>query len=235
MATVSNDVPAPEPTKRRTAPPAAAPVTIIVNPLPLGFIAFGLTTFVLSVYNAGIWGIQVDSPPNVAIGLAVFYGGLTQFIAGQWSFASGNALGAIAFSSYGAFYLALSALYIPWFGIIDAYEAAPAHTKNIDPALAIFFLAWALFTILLWAGSFKTNIALSVALFLLALTLLLLAISEWKRDNLSGNRVKRAAGFIGIFTSLLIWYIGVATLLNNENSYFTLPVGDLGRKNSDLE
>jgi succinate-acetate transporter protein len=45
----------------------------------------------------------------------------------------------------------------------------------------------------------------------------------------------QAAGFIGIFTSLLIWYIGVATLLNNENSYFTLPVGDLGRKNSDLE
>jgi len=43
----------------------------------------------------------------------------------------------------------------------------------------------------------------------------------------------QAAGFFGIFTSLLIWYIGVATLLNNENSYFTLPVGDLGRKNLD--
>jgi succinate-acetate transporter protein len=166
----------------------------------------------------------------VVIGLTVFYGGLTQFIAGQWAFAAGNALGAIAFSSYGAFYLAVSALYIPWFGVIDAYEAAPAHTKNIDPALAIFFLAWALFTILLWAGSFKTNILLSVALFLLALTLLLLSISEFKRDDLGGNRVKRAAGFIGIFTSLLIWYIGLATHLNPENSYFTLPVGDLGRK-----
>jgi succinate-acetate transporter protein len=191
MATVSTDVPAPEPTKRWTAPPAAAAVTNIVNPLPLGFIAFGLTTFVLSVYNAGIWGIQVDSPPNVVIGLTVFYGGLTQFIVGQWSFAAGNALGAIAFSSYGAFYLAFSALYIPWFGVIDAYETAPAHTKNIDPALAIFFLAWALFTILLWFGSFKTNIALSLALFLLALTLLLLSISEFKRDDLGGNRVKR--------------------------------------------
>jgi succinate-acetate transporter protein len=190
MATVSTDVPAPEPTKRRTAPPAAAPVTTI-NPAPLGFIAFGLTTFVLSVYNAGIWGIQVDSPPNVVIGLAVFYGGLSQFIAGQWAFAAGNTLAATAFSSYGAFYLALSALYIPWFGVIDAYEAAPAHTKNIDPALAIFFLAWALFTILFWFGSFKTNIALSLALFFLALTFLLLSISEWKRDNLIGNRVKR--------------------------------------------
>jgi succinate-acetate transporter protein len=188
MATVSTDVPAPEPTKRRTAP---APVTNTINPAPLGFIAFGLTTFVLSVYNAGIWGIQVDSPPNVVIGLAVFYGGLTQFIVGQWSFAAGNTLTATAFSSYGAFYLAFSALFIPWFGVIDAYEAAPAHTKNIDPALAVFFLAWALFTFLFWLGSFKTNIALSVALFLLALTFLLLSISEFKRLDLGGNRVKR--------------------------------------------
>jgi succinate-acetate transporter protein len=146
---------------------------------------------VLSVYNAGIWGIQVNSPPNVVIGLTVFYGGLAQFIAGQWSFAAGNALTATAFSSYGAFYLAFSALYIPWFGVIDAYEAPPAHTKNIDPALAVFFLAWALFTFLFWLGSFKTNIALSVALFLLALTFLLLSISEFKRADLSGNRVKR--------------------------------------------
>jgi succinate-acetate transporter protein len=191
MATVSNDVPATEPTKRRTAPPAAAPVTIIVNPLPLGFIAFGLTTFVLSVYNAGIWGIQVDSPPNVAIGLAVFYGGLTQFIAGQWSFASGNALGAIAFSSYGAFYLALSALYIPWFGIIDAYEAAPAHTKNIDPALGIFLLAWAMFTFFMWFGTFKSNIAFCLLFFFLTLTFVLLSISEFHRDPLISNRVKR--------------------------------------------
>jgi succinate-acetate transporter protein len=191
MATVSNDVPDVEPTKRRTAPPAAAPVTNTINPAPLGLIAFGLTTFVLSCYNAGIWGIQVDSPPNVVIGLAVFYGGLAQFIAGMWEFAAGNTFGATAFSSYGAFWLAYSALYIPWFGVIDAYEAAPAHTKNIDPALAIFFLAWALFTILFWFGSFKTNIALSLALFFLALTFLLLSISEWKRDNLIGNRVKR--------------------------------------------
>jgi succinate-acetate transporter protein len=45
----------------------------------------------------------------------------------------------------------------------------------------------------------------------------------------------QAAGFIGIFTSLLIWYIGLATLLTPELSYITLPVGDLGRKHSDLE
>jgi succinate-acetate transporter protein len=166
-------------------------VTNTINPAPLGLIAFALTTFVLSCYNAGIWGIQVDSPPNVVVGLAVFYGGLTQFIAGMWEFAAGNTFGATAFASYGAFWLAFSALYIPWFGVIDAYETAPAHTKNIGPALGIFLLAWALFTFFMWFGTFKSNIAFCLLFFFLTLTFVLLSISEFKRDPLISNRVKR--------------------------------------------
>jgi len=235
MATVSNDVPDAEPTKRRTAPPAAVPVTNTINPAPLGLIAFGLTTFVLSCYNAGIWGIQVGSPPNVIVGLAVFYGGLAQFIAGQWEFAAGNTFGATAFTSYGAFWLAYSAILIPWFGVIDAYETAPAHTKNIDPALGIFLLAWAMFTFFMWFGTFKSNIAFCLLFFFLTLTFVLLSISEFKRGNLIGNRVKRAGGFIGILTALIAWYIGLARLLTPELSYITLPLGDLGRKHLDLE
>lgn len=235
MATVSNDVPEAEPMKRRTAPPAAAPVTNTINPAPLGLIAFGLTTFVLSCYNAGIWGIQVGSPPNVVVGLAVFYGGLAQFIAGQWEFAAGNTFGATAFTSYGAFWLAYSAILIPWFGVIEAYETAPAHTKNIDPALGIFLLAWAMFTFFMWFGTFKSNIAFCLLFFFLTLTFVLLSISEFKRDNLIGNRVKRAGGFIGILTALIAWYIGLARLLTPELSYITLPLGDLGRKHLDLE
>ncbi|KAH8948894.1 hypothetical protein BDL97_10G001600 [Sphagnum fallax] len=235
MATVSNDVPTTELTKPRTAPPAAKPVTNTINPAPLGLIAFALTTFVLSCYNAGIWGIQVDSPPNVVIGLAVFYGGLGQFIAGMWEFAAGNTFGATAFASYGAFWLAYSALFIPWFGVIDAYEAAPAHTKNIDPALGIFLLAWALFTFFMWFGTFKSNIGFVLLFFFLTLTFVLLSISEFKRDPLISNRVKRAGGFIGILTALIAWYIGVAKLLTPDISYITLPLGDLGRKHLDLE
>jgi succinate-acetate transporter protein len=232
MATVSNDVQAQELTKTRPAPPA---VTHKINPAPLGLIAFGLTTFVLSCYNAGIWGIQVDSPPNVVIGLAVFYGGLGQAIAGMWEFAAGNTFGATVFTSYGAFWLAFSALYIPWFGVIDAYEAAPAHTKNIDPALGIFLLAWAMFTFFVWFGTFKSNIALCTLFFFLTLTFLLLSISEFKRDNLIGNRVKRAGGFIGILTGLIAWYIGLASLLTPDISFIVLPLGDLSRKHLDLE
>lgn len=51
------------------------------NPAPLGLSAFALTTFVLSCINLGTRGL---SEPNIVIGAAFAYGGLTQLLAGMW-------------------------------------------------------------------------------------------------------------------------------------------------------
>ena len=45
------------------------------------------------------------SADGVVFGLALFYGGIAQLLAGMWEFAKGNTFGAVAFSSYGAFWL----------------------------------------------------------------------------------------------------------------------------------
>jgi GPR1/FUN34/yaaH family len=51
------------------------------NPAPLGLSAFALTTFVLSAVNLGTRGITA---PNIAVPLALGYGGLVQLLAGMW-------------------------------------------------------------------------------------------------------------------------------------------------------
>ena len=79
---------------------AVAPA--IANPAALGLGGFALTTFVLSTHNAGL------APDLTWVGLAFFYGGLAQFAAGMWEFRAGNTFGATAFSTYGAFWLALA-------------------------------------------------------------------------------------------------------------------------------
>lgn len=56
----------------------AAPT--IANPGPLGLCGFALTTFVLSLHNAGA-GVVATGPSNVVVGLAFFYGGLVQVCA----------------------------------------------------------------------------------------------------------------------------------------------------------
>jgi hypothetical protein len=57
-------------------PPVVAAPTI-ANPGPLGLCGFALTTFVLSLHNAGA-GLPATSPHGVVTGLAFFYGGLVQ-------------------------------------------------------------------------------------------------------------------------------------------------------------
>jgi succinate-acetate transporter protein len=57
-------------------PPPVAPV-VIANPGPLGLSGFALTTFVLSLHNAGA-GLPATAPHGVVTGLAMFYGGLVQ-------------------------------------------------------------------------------------------------------------------------------------------------------------
>jgi len=214
-----------KPAPAYTPPPPLPHVPAIANPVPLGLFAFGTTTFVLSCYNAGIFGIHLSTPPNLVIGMAVFYGGIAQFAAGMWEFRTGNTFGATAFASYGSFWLSYAAILIPWFGVGDSYDA---YQRELGSALGIFLLGWALFTFLMWFGTLRTNLALSALFAFLTLTFLLLSIAEFKRA--SGLRVKRAGGWFGIFTAIIAWYIALAGLLTHENSFFTLPVVPLHKR-----
>lgn len=65
-----------EPTHYQNPPPVMAAPTI-ANPGPLGLSSFALTTFVLSLHNAGA-GLSASGPSNVVVGLGFFYGGLVQ-------------------------------------------------------------------------------------------------------------------------------------------------------------
>lgn len=86
------------------------------NPAPLGLMAFGATTFVLSMFNVQARGITT---PNVILGMALAYGGLCQLLAGMWEFAAGNTFGATAFSSYGGFWLSFAVLYSELGDLLD--------------------------------------------------------------------------------------------------------------------
>src|ERR1700746_3972192 len=133
---------------------AAAPA--VANPAPLGLSAFALTTFVLSSSNAGFLFPGVGTGGDVVIGLALFYGGLVQLVAGVQEFRAGNTFGATAFCSYGGFWLSIGVIFPPAFGV--------------------FRLGWTIFTCLMVLGTLRANLALIVVFALLFVTFLVLAI-----------------------------------------------------------
>ena len=83
-----------------STPAPATALAGVADPAPLGLAAFAGTTFFRSVINTNMVAASVT---GAVLGLALFYGGLAQLLAGMWDFARGNTFGALAFSSFGAF------------------------------------------------------------------------------------------------------------------------------------
>ncbi|RPI36497.1 MAG: hypothetical protein EHM53_12300, partial [Methanoregulaceae archaeon] len=83
------------------------------NPAPLGLCAFGMTTILLSVHNAGVTGL---SSPILA--MALFYGGIAQVIVGIMEWKKNNSFGMLTFGSFGFFWISFAAiLMLPVLGL----------------------------------------------------------------------------------------------------------------------
>jgi len=191
----------------------------LANPSPLGLMAFGATTFILSMFNVQARGITT---PNVVLGMALGYGGLVQLIAGIQEFVCGNTFAATAFSSYGGFWLSFATFYIPQLGVTTAY----ATEDELDSALAIYLSAWGIVTLIFLIASLRSSIALISLFFFLDVTFWLLAAGDY-----SGvTNVTKAGGAFGILTAGIAGYTALAGLLTKDTSYFLLPVGDQSKK-----
>jgi len=189
------------------------------DPGPLGLSGFALTTCVLSIVNVG-W-LSGAGDIKVVIGLAVFYGGLAQLLAGMWEFSNGNTFGATAFSSYGAFWLSWAVLLIPGFGVAFGLSSGPS-----DHAVGVYLLGWAIFTGILAIGSLRLNGGLVAVFVLLFITFLLLALGALT----GGSGLTKIGGLTGILTALAAWYVAAAGVLGTvSGGRIALPLYPMAR------
>src|SRR3954449_9081095 len=107
------------------------------DPAPLGLAAFALTTLILSGHNATF------IPDLIWVGLALFYGGLTQLRAGMWEFRNQNVFGATAFSTYGGFWMSLG-IFVVLAEVSKSFSGALTGS-NLPNAVAWFLLAFLIF------------------------------------------------------------------------------------------
>lgn len=192
-------------------PTTPAPVTVkdnIANPAPLGLCAFGMTTVLLNLANAGF--IEV-SPMILAMG--IFYGGLAQVIAGTIEAKKNNTFGLTAFTSYGFFWLSLVGLIVmPSMGWLS---------KPSDCSMSAYLAIWGLFTFLMFFGTLKLNRALQFVFGSLTILFILLAL----KDGTGNKGFGTIAGYEGIICGLSAIYTGMAVLLNELYGKTVLPIG----------
>ncbi|MGP8203677.1 acetate uptake transporter [Methanoregula sp.] len=177
------------------------------NPAPLGLCAFGTTTILLSLWNAGIIGI---SSPILA--MAIFYGGIAQIIAGLMEWKKNNDFGFLTFVSFGFFWMTFAGvLMLPALGLAKA--PGPAD-------LAAFLAVWGIVAFGLLICTLNMHRSLQVTVLAVFLTIVLLVAAELTESGL----VKLAAGLMGILAGALAIYIGLAQVINEVHNRKIIPV-----------
>ncbi|MDQ6799108.1 MAG: acetate uptake transporter [Actinomycetota bacterium] len=194
-----------------TKPEPALP-SAVADPAPLGLAAFAMTTFVLSVFNANI--ISDAKLEAVVLPLALFYGGLTQLLAGMWEFRNRNTFGAAAFSSFGAFWLAYAAY-------VKFVVPGLAHSTDAYKATGLFLLSWAIFTGYMLIASLRVSVAVAAVFLTLFVTFVLLSVGTLN----SNTSIVHAGGWVGLATAVVAWYASFAGVMNSTWKKTIMPVG----------
>jgi succinate-acetate transporter protein len=180
---------------------------------------FALTTVLLSGVNAGL----IKTGGLTFVGMALFYGGLGQFVAGMWEFRNRNTFGATAFSSYGAFWMGLGILFV--FDVIGRPTGGALWGGD---GTVWFMFCWALFTTYMFVASIRVSGAIMAVFLLLALTFWALWIGAMS-GSAAGSGFTQIGGYIGLLTAATAFYTSFATVTNSTFGRTILPVYPMER------
>ena len=212
----------------RTVQPSAAtaPASSIADPAPLGLAGFALTTFLLSAKNAG-W--MTHATGSAFLGYAFAYGGVAQFAAGMWEFTRGNVFGAVAFGSYGSFWIGLGL----WVQLVANPAVAAIKPSTLASTVAALnhdlgwiLLAWFIFNTYMLILSAQTNMAVFAVFLTLGVTELILCIGNFNAGSaLLPTTTIKIGGYVGLLTALVAWYTSFALVSRGMAGRLKFPVG----------
>jgi succinate-acetate transporter protein len=163
----------------------------------------------LSLFNSGL---APKSAEVVVLGVALFYGGITQLLAGMWEFAKGNTFGALAFSSYGAFWMSF------WY-LVSHGKDLPTTGTDAATGIGVFLLTWTIFTLYMTVVTTRISGLLFTLFAVLSITFAFLTVGE-----LAGApAMTTIGGYLGLITAMVAWYASFAGVLNGTANRIIMP------------
>jgi uncharacterized protein len=214
--------------EEQAAPATAVPTTGIADPAPLGLAGFALTTFLLSAANAN-W--MTHATTAAFLGYAFAYGGLVQLLAGMWEFRNRNVFGAVAFSTYGGFWIGLGlwAVLVKIPALTAAAKAPltlPATVTALNHDVGWILLAFFIFNTYMLILSTQVNMAVFGVFLTLGLTEIILAIGQFLLGHSATSGIVQFGGYVGLVTALVAWYTSFALVSRGmAGGKLKFPVG----------
>ncbi len=180
------------------------------NPAPLGLLAFGMTTVLLNIHNAGYYELN-----SMVLAMGLCYGGSAQIIAGIMEWKKGNTFATTAFISYGFFWLSLVMLVL-------MPKIIPGATATNESSLATYLAVWGGFTAVMFLGTLRLSRALQFVFGSLTILFAMLAYGDF---TAASPGFKHITGYEGIVCGASAIYTGLAQVLNELYGREVLPLG----------
>jgi succinate-acetate transporter protein len=177
--------------------------------------AFSATSLMLGIINAHLINATAI---GIIIPTAFIFGGLVQVIVAIIEVARGSTFGAVAFGTYGPFWIIVG-LYLQFY----AKTVAPSSAGT---AFAMFLWMFAIISLYLFIASLRTDVVLAIILALLVITFVLLALG----NGLNSTSLTEAGGYTTIIFAILGFYHAASGTITSTWGRVLLPVGPLAPK-----
>jgi uncharacterized protein len=182
----------------------------MANPAPWAVTAFATTSFMLGMYQTGVLnsaGLPIVLPATF------FFGGLVQIIVAIMEFSRGNLFAGAVFGTYGPFWV--------MFGAFETLYASSVPAAQLSSAISLFLAVFAVITFYLAIASLKTDLVLSVIIWLIFVGLVLLSIGA----GASSAGFTKAGGWVVLIFAVLAWYHAAGDIIESTFGRKVLPFG----------
>ncbi|MDA8320774.1 MAG: acetate uptake transporter [Actinomycetota bacterium] len=191
----------------QSPPPAQAGMA---NPAPWAVTAFATTSFMLGMYQTGLLnsaGLPIVLPATF------FFGGLVQIIVAIMEFSRGNLFAGAVFGTYGPFWV--------MFGAFETLYATSVPAAQLGSATSLFLAVFAVITFYLAIASLRTDLVLTVIIWLIFVGLVLLSIGA----GASSADLTKAGGWVVLVFAVLAWYHAAGDVIESTFGRKVLPFG----------
>src|SRR5579875_3104542 len=198
---------------QQTAPPqqALAPAAGgMANPGPWAVTAFATTSFMLGMFQTGLLNAK-ETP--IVLPATFFFGGLVQIIVAIMEFSRGNLFAGAVFGTYGPFWVML--------GAFDTLYATSVPAAQLGSATSLFLAVFAVISFYLAVASLRTDLVLTVIIWLIFVGLVLLSIGA----AASIGNVTKAGGWVVLVFAVLAWYHAAGDVIESTFGRKVLPFG----------
>lgn len=185
----------------------------------VGLVAYGVTAFCLMIITTD----ALDTPGSMTmvIGLGIFFGGLVEIVAGILDWRAGSTFGAVAFLSFGAFWVSYCVI------LMSGFQADTGAGAAGGTAMGVYMLAWLIFIALMFVATLKLLPILRLIFFTAIIVFALLTVAQFAAgaEVDFADTVSQIAGVVGIILGAEAIYGGVALVVNEVYGEEYFPVG----------